>query len=100
MPKAIHFFSLAQTLKDDDFKHSVEAALQNILYVHRTDPDLIGAVRGEGGVANLEKLIQNYSDTVIDFHQDKIELAVNSVVEPENWITFDRFFKSDQKGAD
>ncbi len=95
--KAIHFFSLAQTLKDDDFKSSVEAALQNILYVHRTDPDLIGAVRGEGGVANLEKVKQNYSDTVIDFHQDKIELAINSVVDPENWITFDRFFKTDQK---
>jgi len=94
--KSIHFLNLAQTLKDDDFKSSVDAALQNILYAHRTDPDIIGAVRGEGGVANLEKVKQNYSDTVIDFHQDKFELAINSVVEPENWITFDRFFKKEE----
>ncbi len=91
--KAIHFFSLAQSLKDDDFKHTVESCEQEILYAHRTDPDIIGAVRGEGGVANLEKVKQNYSDATIDFHQDRIELAVNSVVDSENWITFDRFYQ-------
>ena len=92
--KSMAFFNLAQDLKKDDFEKTAKICSQSILNSHRMDPDLMGTERSQGGVANLEKVLKNFSDTQIDFHQDKIELLINSHLEPEDWISFDRFYKS------
>ncbi len=92
--KAVSYFHMSQTLKDDDYKSTNENSKQEILHAHRVDPDLMGTTRGEGGVANLEKVKENFSDQ-LEFYQNKITLEVNSVVDPENWIAFDPFYKTE-----